>query len=147
MSAPPSDKDIPRYQPPHRFRQGRRGNDTPRGGSQRNSSHNNAREGNALQSQQNRRGGKQQQQNVNRPQQQQQAQQQDTGALNGPALPTDQHVPLNGFNAAEVEKFLAQGVEPRTLVYKPAPNSEGAKSGNPWGAKREFTIRQNREQG
>jgi hypothetical protein len=44
---------------------------------------------------------------------------------------------LNGFNAAEIEKFLAQGVDAKTQVYKPQTGGEGAKSVNPWGAKRE----------
>lgn len=56
-------------------------------------------------------------------------------APNGPALPTEQHVPLSGFNAAEIEKFLAQGVDAKAQVYKPQAG-EGTKSGNPWGAKR-----------
>ncbi|ETN43523.1 uncharacterized protein HMPREF1541_02682 [Cyphellophora europaea CBS 101466] len=123
-----------KYRPPHSFRAGRRGNDSSaRGGSQRNATA--SRDGTPG-SQQNRRGGgfKQQNHNVNRSQQQPQ-QHQEPSAANGPAAPTDQHVPLNGFNAAAVEKFLVQGVDAKTQVYKPTAGGEAAKGGNPWGAK------------
>ena len=48
-------------------------------------------------------------------------------------------MPLNGFNAAAVEKFLVQGVDAKTQVYKPTAGGEAAKGGNPWGAKRTFS--------
>lgn len=69
---------------------------------------------------------------MNRSQQQAQP---ETSTSNGPALPTEQHVPLSGFNAAEIEKFLAQGVDAKAQVYKPQAG-EGTKAANPWGAKR-----------
>ena len=47
-------------------------------------------------------------------------------------------MPRNGFNAAEVEALLAQGVDPKYPVYKPEPSTEPAKGSNPWGAKRAF---------
>jgi hypothetical protein len=78
-----------------------------------------------------RRGGKQPQQTVNKSV--------EPSASNGPtALPTDQHVPLKGFNAAGIQKLLNQGVDLRA-AYKPeSAGSDTAKSGNPWGAKGEY---------
>jgi hypothetical protein len=115
--------------PNYRHRSGRRGNETARGGNQRNTSSNTTStrdQGNQM----TRRGGKQPQHTANKPV--------ETSASNGPtALPTDQHVPLKGFNATSIQKLLNQGVDLKA-AYKPESSGpEPAKSGNPWGAKGE----------
>ncbi len=89
-----------------------------------------ARDGTAG-SQQNRRGGKSSQ-NVTKQQE---------SITNGPTStppppPQEEHVPINGFNAAEVTAMLKRGVDSKIPVYKPE-GKETATKGSPWGTKGE----------
>ena len=91
-----------------------------------------ARDGTAG-SQQNRRGGKTSQ-NVSKQQE---------SITNGSAStpqrpPQEEHVPMKGFNAAEVSAMLKNGVDSKAPVYKPEGKETAAKSG-PWGLKGEST--------
>ncbi|CEJ62132.1 hypothetical protein PMG11_10642 [Penicillium brasilianum] len=49
----------------------------------------------------------------------------------------DQHVPVRGFNAAEVKNVLKKGPnEPKAPFYKPAgKDTNNQRSGGPWGSK------------
>ena len=54
---------------------------------------------------------------------------------NGPAPPTPvsqpEHVPMHGFNAAEIKDFLKKGVDPKAHQYK-SDKTHGARPANPW---------------
>lgn len=127
-----------KYRPPHSYRAGRRGNETSRGGHQRSQDASRDATSNA---QVNRRGGKQQQgmsrqsQTQQKPQQQQQ-QPPPPQQPPQPRLPSDQHTPLGGFNAAEVRDLLAGGVDTTVRAYKPEARTDTPRAGNPWGLKR-----------
>lgn len=49
------------------------------------------------------------------------------------------HVPLDGFNAAEVDELLSSGCDANALVYKP---EQPVQKTSPWGQKRELTFAQ-----
>lgn len=49
------------------------------------------------------------------------------------------HVPLDGFNAAEVDELLSSGCDANALVYKP---EQPVQKTSPWGQKRELTFTQ-----
>jgi hypothetical protein len=137
-----------KYRHPNSFRAGRRGNDIPRGGSQRNP--NAGPDGSNPGSQQNRRGGKQQQQPMNRPQPQPTpppTQRQPSSATSqAPAESKSQDVRLpqraeppvtsDGFDVSDVREMLVRGVDTSAQLYKSQGGGETAKQGNPWGMKR-----------
>lgn len=54
------------------------------------------------------------------------------------ALPAEEHIPMNGYNARAVETAMKAPAEPRPSIYKPAekPQSGGRSSSAPWGSKR-----------
>lgn len=47
--------------------------------------------------------------------------------------PQDEHTPLKGFNAVEVDSLLKKGFDVKAPVYK--PDTQPQKAGNAWGAK------------
>lgn len=53
-----------------------------------------------------------------------------------PPAKVAKHVPLDGFNAAEVDELLSSGCDPNALVYKP---EQPVQKTSPWGQKREST--------
>jgi len=58
-----------------------------------------------------------------------------------PSLPHDDHVPMNGFNVAEVDALLKKGYDARAPLYKPdSLKPQPASTGSPWGAKREYNT-------
>lgn len=121
-------------------RGGRRGNNDQQSGLQRQNT--GPRDG-TLTSQQGRRGGVGRGQNQNK---------QAEVAPNGPApanrndvkgpepavaVPQEEHVPVNNFNAQEVRASLKMTSEVKTTIYKPAEKATpAARSGSPWASKR-----------
>lgn len=63
---------------------------------------------------------------------------------NGPAPSTPvsqtEHVPLHGFNAAEIKDFLKKGVDPKAHQYK-SDKTHGARLANPWHKGEQIRIR------
>lgn len=57
-----------------------------------------------------------------------------------PASVAEEHIPMNNYNAREVEAAMKSPVEPRPLVYKAAEKipSGGRFGAAPWGSKRVF---------
>lgn len=86
-----------------------------------------------------------QNQNQNQSQAQSQNQSQASTKPNSPAPPPKtatpppakvvKHVPLDGFNATEVDELLSSGCDSNALVYKP---EQSAQKASPWGQKCEL---------
>src|SRR2546423_2395930 len=123
-------------------RGGRKGNNDQQGGLQR--SNTGPREGNTA-PQQGRRGGAGRSQNqtkladntVNGPAatNRNEANRSDTTA----ALPQEDHIPVNDFNAQEVRAALKNHSEIKPAVYKAAEKpAPAARSGSPWASKRTY---------
>ena len=49
-----------------------------------------------------------------------------------------EHIPINGYNAREVEFAMKSPMEPQPLMYKPAekPHSRRRSGSTPWDSKR-----------
>jgi hypothetical protein len=54
-----------------------------------------------------------------------------------PQLIQQEHVPMNGFNAADVIAMMKSGVDAKVAVYKPEGKDATTKS-SPWGTKGEL---------
>ncbi|KIW17094.1 hypothetical protein PV08_04285 [Exophiala spinifera] len=51
------------------------------------------------------------------------------------STPSDDHVPMTGYNSGAVEAMLKQGYDARAPLYKPEAKTPATKPESPWGAK------------
>ena len=128
------------------YRGGRRGNNEQQPGLQRQNT--GPRDGNST-PQQGRRGGGGRGQNQNK---------QVENTSNGPpsasrndakrtepsvAVPQEEHIPVNGFNAEEIRAGMKMSSEVKPTVYKPEQKATPAsRSGSPWASKRKVCYSQ-----
>lgn len=54
------------------------------------------------------------------------------------STPSDDHLPMTGYNSGAVETTLKQGYDGKAPLYKPEAKPPATKPESPWGTKRKY---------